>query len=264
VSPWLLTATKLALAPVLLWQGRQVRRNALRLPEAEGPREGVAGTGKVCLRVLIVGDSSAAGVGDKNQTQALAGRLSEALSQRLGGAVVWQLIARSGDTTRVSLTAVRKLSLHPADVMIAALGLNDVVAQVSPKIWLARLDKLDRIAIKRAGVKHIVHAGIPPIHSFPLLPNPLRWVLGADALAYNRALRHWVKRWPDRWWLPLPFENDQPSDSSVLMAEDGFHPGPAIYALWAEQLAGMITNDIVPRLPETAPTRRKRADSASP
>ena len=108
MSPWLLTAAKLALAPVLLWQGRQVRRNALRLPEAEGPREGVAGTGKVCLRVLIVGDSSAAGVGAKNQTQALAGRLSEALSQRLGGAVVWQLIARSGDTTRVSLNAVRK------------------------------------------------------------------------------------------------------------------------------------------------------------
>ena len=258
MSPWLLTATKIALAPVLLWQGRQVRRNALRLPEAEGPREGVAGTGKVCLRVLIVGDSSAAGVGAKNQTQALAGRLSEALSQRLGGAVVWQLIARSGDTTRVSLTAVRKLSLHPADVMVTALGLNDMVAQVSPKIWLARLDKLDRIAVKRAGVKHIVHAGIPPIHSFPLLPNPLRWVLGADALAYNRALSQWVKRWPERWWLPLPFENDQPSDSSVLMAEDGFHPGPAIYALWAEQLAGMITNDIVPRLPATAPTRRQK------
>ena len=258
MSPWLLTAAKLALAPVLLWQGRQVRRNALRLPEAEGPREGVAGTGKVCLRVLIVGDSSAAGVGAKNQTQALAGRLSEALSQRLGGAVVWQLIARSGDTTRVSLTALRKLSVHPADVMVTALGLNDVVAQVPPQVWLARLDKLDRIAVKRAGVKHIVHAGIPPIHSFPLLPNPLRWVLGADALAYNRALSQWVKRWPERWWLPLPFENDQPSDSSVLMAEDGFHPGPAIYALWAEQLAGMITNDIVPRLPATAPTRRQK------
>ncbi|HEX3139841.1 MAG TPA: SGNH/GDSL hydrolase family protein, partial [Rhizobacter sp.] len=55
MSPWLLTLTKIALLPVLLWQGRQVRRSALRLPEAEGPREGVAGSGKVCLRVLIVG-----------------------------------------------------------------------------------------------------------------------------------------------------------------------------------------------------------------
>jgi lysophospholipase L1-like esterase len=256
LTPWLLTAVKIALLPVLLWQGRQVRRNALRLPEAEGPREGVAGSGKVCLRVLIVGDSSAAGVGAKNQTQALAGRLSEALSQRLGGSVVWQLIARSGDTTKVSLTAVRNLQLHPADVMVTALGLNDMVAQVSIKTWLMRLDKLDRAAAKRAGVKHVVHSGIPPIHSFPLLPHPLRWVLGADAQRYNRALSAWVKLWPDRWWLPLPFENDQPADSSVLMAEDGFHPGPAVYALWAEQLAGMISTEIVPRLPETTPTRR--------
>ncbi|GAB4562562.1 MAG: SGNH/GDSL hydrolase family protein [Rhizobacter sp.] len=258
MSPWLLNAAKVALLPILLWQGRQVRRNALRLPEAEGPREGVAGSGKVCLRILIVGDSSAAGVGAKNQTQALAGRLSEALSQRLGGSVVWQLIARSGDTTRVSLSAVRKLKLYPADVMVTALGLNDVVAQVSPQVWLSRLDKLDRTAARRAGVKHIVHSGIPPIHSFPLLPNPLRWVLGADAQRYNRELSAWVQRWPDRWWLPLPFENDLPADSSVLMAEDGFHPGPPVYALWAEQLAGMIANDIVPRLPETTPTRRKQ------
>ncbi len=259
MTPWLLTLVKIGLLPVLLWQGRQVRRNTLRLPEAEGPREGVAGSGKVCLRILIVGDSSAAGVGAKNQTQALAGRLSEALSQRLGGSVVWQLIARSGDTTRVSLTAVRKMHLHPADVMVTALGLNDVIAQVAPQVWLSRLDKLDRAAARRAGVKHIVHSGIPPIHSFPLLPNPLRWVLGTDAQRYNRELGAWVKQWPDRWWLPLPFENDQPADSSVLMAEDGFHPGPAVYALWAEQLAGMIASDIVPRLPETTPTRRKQA-----
>ena len=40
-----------------------------------------------------------------------------------------------------------------------------------------------------------------------------------------------------------------------------FHPGPPVYALWAEQLAGMIANEIVPRLPETTPTRRKQASS---
>jgi lysophospholipase L1-like esterase len=258
MTPWLLNAAKVALLPLLLWQGRQVRRNAMRLPEAEGPREGVAGSGRVCLRVLIVGDSSAAGVGVKNQTQALAGRLSEALSQRLGGSVVWQLIARTGDSTEQSLAAVRTLSLHPADVMVTALGLNDVVAQVPPRTWLARLDKLDRTCAKRAGVKHIVHSGIPPLHIFPLLPNPLRWVLGADAQRYNQELAAWAKRAPDRWWLPLPMEDDEPlPDTSVLMAEDGFHPGPALYALWAEQLAGMISREIVPRLPETQPTRRR-------
>jgi lysophospholipase L1-like esterase len=246
-----------ALGPVLWWQVREVRKRSVALPEAEGPREGVAGAGKVCLRVLIVGDSAAAGVGAKNQTQALAGRLSEALSQRLQGSVVWQLIARSGDTTQDSLRALRTLSLHPADVMVTATGLNDMVAHVSTRRWLMRLDGLARVAARRAGVKQVIHCGIPPIHSFAVLPNPLRWVLGMDAHRYNRALAAWVQNKPARWWLPLPFENDQPADTSVLMAEDGLHPGPAVYALWAEQLAGLISGEIAPDLPETAPTRRR-------
>jgi lysophospholipase L1-like esterase len=265
MNSWLYKAVKFALVPVLLWQGRRVRRDAMRLPEPEGPREGVAGTGKVRLRILIVGDSSAAGVGAKNQIQALAGRLSEALSQRLHGAVVWQLVARSGDSTRTSVAAVRKLSLHPADVMVTALGLNDMVAQVPVSTWLAQLDKLDRAAERRAGIRHVVHTGIPPVHAFPLLPNPLRWVLGTDAQAYNHALSAWVGHWPNRWWLPVPIEPEQPmrgNDSSVLMAEDGFHPGPAAYALWAEQLAGMIAHEIAPRLPATMPTRRSRHGTA--
>jgi lysophospholipase L1-like esterase len=247
---WLLTLAKFILMPVLLLQGQQVRSRARKLPDAQGSREGVAGVGKVCLRLLIVGDSSAAGVGAPTQSQALAGRLSEALSQRLGGAVVWQLVARRGDTTADTLAAVSTLALHPADVMVTALGVTDVVTQVRPRRWL---DQLDRQAARRAGVRHIIHSGLPPLYSYPL-PQPLRWVLGFEGQRYNRALKAWVQRWPDRWCLPVPFENEISSDS-VLMADDGFHVGPAVYALWAEQIAGMIANEIVPRLPETTPTR---------
>ncbi|KNZ32691.1 MAG: hypothetical protein AD742_10760 [Methylibium sp. NZG] len=251
----MLSAAKLALSPLLLWQGRSVRQRALRLPEAEGARVGVAGTGAVCLRVLIVGDSSAAGVGAATQAQALAGRLSEALALRLGGSVSWQLIAQTGHTTRDAVEALKVLPLHPADVMVTALGVNDVVAQVPAQRWLADLGKLDWLAGKRAGVHHIVHSGVPPMHAFPLLPQPLRWVLGADAHRFNKALADWVMMYPDRCVLPLPFE-DHIANAGPLMAEDGFHPGPAIYALWAEQLAGKISNEIVPLLPQTTPTRR--------
>jgi lysophospholipase L1-like esterase len=254
-NPFISRATKVTLAPLLMWQSRQVRRRSLGLPEAEGPREGVAGTGKVKLRLLIVGDSSAAGVGAPTQAQALAGRLSEALSQRLDGSVVWQLVARSGDTTLDSLNALRTLSLHPADVMVTALGINDVVARVPPLDWLRRLDALGRLVASRCGVQHVVHSGVPPLQAFPMLPSPLRGVLGREARQYNLALAAWVRDRKRRWWMPLPYEHEYFTDS-ILMAEDGFHPGPAVYALWAEQLAGMISTEIAPLLSETAPTRR--------
>ena len=61
---------KITLGPLLLWQGRAVRARALKLPEAAGPREGREGQGAPALRLLVVGDSSAAGVGVEHLAQA--------------------------------------------------------------------------------------------------------------------------------------------------------------------------------------------------
>ena len=74
-------ALKLALAPLLVAQALATRRRAPVLPEAEGPREGRVGRGAGALRLLIAGDSSAAGVGVAHQRDALAGHLTRALHQ---------------------------------------------------------------------------------------------------------------------------------------------------------------------------------------
>ena len=60
----MLAICKYALGPVLLAQGLRMRRVALRLPEAAGPREGRVGEPRGRpLRLLFLGDSSAGGVG---------------------------------------------------------------------------------------------------------------------------------------------------------------------------------------------------------
>ncbi|MCC6374061.1 MAG: SGNH/GDSL hydrolase family protein, partial [Moraxellaceae bacterium] len=74
-----LVAAKVALAPLLLTQGMYVRRVTPKLPEPQGARVGVTGTGKP-LRLLIVGDSAAAGVGAAHQNDALLGQLVAALA----------------------------------------------------------------------------------------------------------------------------------------------------------------------------------------
>ncbi len=74
-------AATIALGPLLLLQGRHVRRVTPVLPEPPGPRQGRSGAGPA-LRLLILGDSAAAGVGASTQGEALSGQLVQTLARR--------------------------------------------------------------------------------------------------------------------------------------------------------------------------------------
>ncbi len=73
--------SKLAFAPLLKWQGRRLRAGMVQLAEAAGARAGVAGEQQPAapLRLLVVGDSSAAGVGVERQEHALAAQTAGSL-----------------------------------------------------------------------------------------------------------------------------------------------------------------------------------------
>jgi len=233
-----LTLAKLLLGPLLIWQGRRVRATALRLPEAAGERSHPGGT----LRVLIVGDSSAAGVGAQHQDEALAGRLAQALATRLGQPVGWQLVATSGHVSEQALAQLSGTELAAADVLITSLGVNDVVDQVAPQRALAALAAIDAIARERAGVRLSLHCAAPPMQEFPLLPQPLRWFFGRQAARFNAELAASVAGQPQRRVLHLPEAMQR--NAAALMARDGFHPGPPGYALWAEMLADQVVTGL--------------------
>jgi lysophospholipase L1-like esterase len=235
-------ALKLAIAPLLIVQALHTRRRLPRLPEAAGPREGVVGRG-ASLALLIVGDSSAAGVGVDHQQQALAGQLSQALARRSRRRVHWQLRARSGVTTEQALDLLHTPALAPADVAVLVTGVNDVVDQVRPARALAARSALVQALRAQAGVRHVVITPVPPMQRFAGLPQPLRWMAGRDAAAHDRALQRWVARQGDASWLPfdLPLEPQ-------LLARDGFHPGAPLYRHWGDTLAAHITQQVLPTL----------------
>ncbi len=259
----LLTAAKLALAPVLIVQGRRVRRLALRLPEAAGARAAVAGSGARPLRLLIVGDSATAGVGVARQRDALAGRLAAHLSSRLGTEthrVHWRLVARTGATTAdalVLLDETARARRLQADVAVVGLGVNDVTGQVPPARWLRTLETLVQRLEQRHGVQLTVVSGLPPMHLFPALPQPLRWFLGATARRHDRALHAWARSRPATVVAPMPALTDP-----ALMAADGFHPGPAACNVWADALASTIVEALAPALADTPPPTL--VDASSP
>lgn len=229
------TALSLALSPLLLAQALHVRRKALRLPEPPGPRHGTAHAAQsgAPLRLLILGDSSAAGVGASHQSRALSGQLAARLARR--HALSWRLEASTGATSASARARLAALAPAPFDVAIVVLGVNDVTGMVSPRRFVALRRAIHADLRTRFAVSRIIASGLPPMGQFPLLPQPLRAVLGSAATRLDSALAALCAQQAGCTHLPLtlPFAPE-------FVATDGFHPSETAYARWAEMLAALI------------------------
>jgi lysophospholipase L1-like esterase len=232
-----LLAAKLALGPLLLPQAHWVRRTALRLPEAAGVRQGRIGRGEVALRLLVVGDSSAAGVGVADQAQALALPLAKLLSEKLGAAVAWQLVAQSGVNAAQAIEMLAQAQLQPADVVVTVLGVNDVGSQTPASQFSGQLSLLWDLLRERTGARWAVACGVPPMHLLTAVPQPLRWYLGRYAGWLDVTVRGWTQQ-QGLGYCALHWAADPGN-----LALDGFHPGPGLYPKWAGRLAGIIDSN---------------------
>jgi hypothetical protein len=229
-------AYKLALAPLLIAQAIGTRRRALVLPEAAGLREGRVGEdGSAPIRLLIAGDSSAAGVGVAHQDEAVSGHLVRALHRHAGRPVDWTLRAKSGLTTRALHALLRSEPPVPADFAVIISGVNDVVDQIPASRALRHRVALADWLLGGGFARHVVFAPLPPIDRFPLLPEPLRRVLGDDARRHDRALACWAAARGDV--SHAAFELDLNREG---MASDGFHPGEPVYRSCGEALAAHL------------------------
>lgn len=223
----------IALAPVIVPQGIWTNLRVPTLPEPPGDRQGSAGDGPP-LRVLIVGDSAAAGVGVSHQDEALLGQVVSRLACRYR--VEYDLRARTGFTTTDILRQLGAMAPRDYDVALTSLGVNDVLAPLTSRAaWLARQAQLRDLLRSKFGVRLIVLSGLPPVHSFPALPQPLRWHLGNRATQFNADLASAIDPEPDVRLINLRFEAD-----AGMMASDGFHPGIPIYSEWGERAVQLI------------------------
>ena len=226
------------LLPVALAQGLWLRSRVPRLPEAAGPREGaVAGAG-TSLRLLVLGESTVAGVGAPVQEQALAAQLAQALVTRTGRAVQWQAVGKNGVTAATThALLVRRLTPEPQDAVVVVLGVNDTLALRGPDRWTGDLRRLIAAVRERTGPAPVFLAAVPPMGEFPALSSPLRTVLGVRARVLDRAAARLTHQLPDVHHVPLPgrLEGD-------FFCHDGLHPSPAGYRAWADYLAAVIAD----------------------
>jgi lysophospholipase L1-like esterase len=220
------------LGPILLAQGKNLRKTMPVLPEPPGDRSGVRGQGQP-LRLLIAGDSSAAGVGADHQDDALLGHVLAGLGEDFR--VEYRLVAATGSTTRGTVRRLNNLPAEDFDVAVTALGANDSTRLVSVKDFLASQTELLDLLKEKFNVGAVVCSGLPPMHLFPAMPQPLRWVIGRRAKALDHALRQWLPAHPHGHFLKSDYTLDP-----QFMATDGFHPGPEVYRMWGEAVSRHI------------------------
>lgn len=230
-----LKLSTLALLPVLIVQGNKVKKNTLRLAEPVGERTGQVGLGQA-LSLLILGDSSAAGVGVDSQDEALSGAIITELKDQYH--LDWTLQAKSGDTTKQVLHAVKSLDARNYDVVITSMGVNDVTKLSSAQAWMKLQTQLFEQIQQKFQPKLIIVSGVPPMQHFPALPNPLAWLFGKYAAEMNHRLEHWVTTQDQFRFIQYDIKTFQALN--LPMARDGFHPSKEIYAIWGEKVASFI------------------------
>ena len=234
-------ALKLILSPLLLAQARATRRRAPVLPEAAGPREGQLGSGARGLRVLIAGDSSAAGVGVLNQDHAFTGHFTRTLHRRSGRAVRWRLRAKSGLTTRQVHEMLRADPPPVADIAVVLTGVNDVIGLIPPQRAVRHREALSEWLLCEGRARYVLFAPLPPINQFPLLPQPLRRVMGSDARLHDNAMAVWATSKHNVFHTPIALQL-----APAAMSRDGFHPGEPVYRACGEALARFVVDTILP------------------
>ena len=229
-------ASLILLAPVLLVQGRRVRRLTPRLPPAAGPQDGTISDGPDPLRLVVVGESTAMGVGVPAHAVGLVGHTARALGRAMRRPVHWRVIGRGGATGRALLKEfIATAPPLDADVFVVILGVNDTLGFSSPAQWIGSLDAILESLRRRSRGAPIVLAAVPPMQHFPALPSPLRQVLGFRAYVLDRAAIAWAGARDAVAHVPHAYAEH--AEIPEIFCSDGFHPSSLGYERWGAALA---------------------------
>ena len=216
------------LAPVLLLQGKRLRRETPKLPDAALPWSGSV-PGPAALRLLVLGDSTAAGVGAPTQDEALPGNLARELSARWSRGVEWTAIGENGATARDLVERFLPLAVAETyDFVFLSIGANDALGLRSRMAFGRDIRTLLTALRQHNPSAQLMMSSLPAFFRFVLLPNPLRWNLYLHSQNLETEARRIVAAFDGVIMSPPP-----PPYTDGFFATDLFHPSASGYRDWA-------------------------------
>ncbi len=198
--------------------------------------------GEEPLRLLVLGDSTAAGVGSPTLDQSLPVQVAQRVADRLGRPVAVQGRGVSGARTGAVRTAQVPDAVDDVgavDVVLVVVGSNDVT-HLTPLWQMA--DRTERmLRAVEAFDAPVVLGGIPLFTTVPALDQPLRAVVSAYAGPYRDAQAEGAARVEAATYVPIAtLASPRFLGRPGAMSSDGFHPSAIGYGFWADALAPAV------------------------
>jgi lysophospholipase L1-like esterase len=221
----------LPFAPFLYLQGQYVRRKIGRLPDASGETKGrFAGT-EESGRLLILGESTAAGVGASTHETGLAGHFARHLGEKIGKSVEWEVVGRSGITVKETIDElVPKIPSADYDFILLALCGNEVLKLRSPRTFRRDMRRLIAILKERNPGATFFITNAPAVRLSPVLPFPIKFILGHLSALHDANAREFTAE------MQRVFYFHQPTTVPEDFFADGIHPSEKGYAAWSERM----------------------------
>ncbi|MEK7854800.1 MAG: SGNH/GDSL hydrolase family protein [Acidobacteriota bacterium] len=226
-------AVVLPVSPLLYLQGQYTRRKVGVLPDAAGEKTGTAGEGDgATAKLLVIGESTVAGLGARTHREALTGQFAEGLSKRLGRPVEWTVIGRNGVTARRTIEElVPQMPDKEFDYILLGIGGNDVMKLSSPKKWRRDMTELLGILRSRNPNAIIFISNCPMIVYSTAIPHPIKFLLWELSKMHDANIREFSADMERIHYYP------QPVDVKVEgFFADGIHPSEQGYADWADAM----------------------------
>lgn len=222
----------LPFAPFLYLQGQYVRRRIGRLPDAGGEKRGkFGGVGGESVKLLILGESTAAGVGARTHETGLAGQFAGFLGAKIGKSVEWQVVGKSGITVgRTIRELVPEIPDEKFDYIMLALCGNEVLSLRSPRVFRRDMRRLIAILKEKNPDATFFITNAPAVRLSPVLPFTIKFILGHLSALHDANAREFTAE------MRRVFYFHQPTTVPEDFFADGLHPSEKGYTVWSKRM----------------------------
>ncbi len=227
---------KMIKAPIAHIQGAYFFIKMKKLNDPTGDRIGSLGEGK-SIDILVIGDSSALGVGCKTIQETATGTLVSHLAKEFK--VNYTICAYTGFTTAQVYEKVKEIDIKKYNYIIISLGSNDIVNCTPMRIWEKQTYHLFNYIDQNFNPDQLFISAVPPFEKLKTLPNSIKNYLSYESKILNKHYINLSNKKSNYQFIDLGFEF---KDNHI--SEDNFHPSNILYNIQGNRLHQLIYSDL--------------------